>query len=513
MFNLNKVCTLALAVLMVSTQAQAEVSFVDILKSLTPNKKNVVAEVPELSQLNQAKSVLEAQKVLQNKLLQPEMQTNSLLNANQIKDLISQRTLTLVIVPGVLGEFIDTRAFEEVFKRTSAAKTNWERLVNQHKAKDQRFALESMSQKEESLLQLVNVASIDDAQGKPLVKLVILKTLLGSMESVGGNADKALIFNRRLQQYVNLTNDQNIILMGYSRGTPLALEMVANNQIQKFPYIARVKALVSYAGVISGSALADVTDDLSSESGRMKQGAVKLYNELQMSNSIFDRLEKRAHNTKAVSDFVLTIAKNSQFDPDAFLMNARSGDFKTIAALIAKVSSELGLKSLLDFNGHVSRTKHFIAEVLKAVDELKSKNREQWWKTHNLPKNIQYLSIAASMVDPDASALEKSIYSAREGYNDTLDDKSLIGNMRTYKKLTGVAMNDSQVALHQSLFLPEIMASLNANNSGLSVKALGVLQTHHWGVSLETVNKMKDGRLNPFPREKVLLALAAYLNQ
>ncbi|MEQ1723843.1 MAG: hypothetical protein ABL930_11750, partial [Pseudobdellovibrio sp.] len=128
-------------------------------------------------------------------------------------------------------------------------------------------------------------------------------------------------------------------------------------------------------------------------------------------------------------------------------------------------------------------------------------------------KNIQYLSLAAAMVDPDKSDAEKSIFESREGYSDSLDDKSLLENKRAYEKLTGVQLNDSQVAVHQSLFLPNVIAHLNPQNAGLNIKTLGLLQTHHWGVSLQVVNKMKDGRLNPYPREKVLIALAAYLNQ
>jgi hypothetical protein len=155
----------------------------------------------------------------------------------------------------------------------------------------------------------------------------------------------------------------------------------------------------------------------------------------------------------------------------------------------------------------------FISEILKAVEELKSSNRQQWWRSHTLPRHIQYLSLAATMVDPQSSPDAASIYKSNEGYSDSLDDKSLIENMRQYKTITGVSMNDSQVALHQTLFLPQIISNLNPANSGLTIKPLGVLETHHWGVSLQVVNKMKDGRINPFPREKVLLSLAAYLNQ
>ena len=122
MLNLNKVRALALAVMMIASQARAEVSFIDLLKSLTPGKNNIVAEIPEMNQLMQSKDIQEAQGLLQNKLIQPNLERSSVADSNQVWNLIKQRNLTLVIVPGVLGEFIDTRAMEEVFARKSAAR-------------------------------------------------------------------------------------------------------------------------------------------------------------------------------------------------------------------------------------------------------------------------------------------------------------------------------------------------------------------------------------------------------
>ena len=515
MIKVNKVRLLLLSIILLAAKARAEIPFGDLLKAMTADKKNIVAEIPEINALLKVKTIQEAQSLLQQKTLQADnmIERRSSVNSNQVLDLVKQRNLTIIIVPGVLGEFIETRAMEEVFARPSAFKTQWNNIVAKAGATDERFDLQAMQPQKQSLSELVNAASIDDSNGRPLVKVVILKTFLGSGESIGANADKAAVFNRRVQKYIDLTGDQNIVLLGYSRGTPLALEMVAQAQAKNLPYLSRVKALVSYAGVVSGSALADVTADPTSESGAMLKAALKLFNDLQMADSIWDRPAKRAHNTQAVAEFVYAVAKNQKFDPNAFLANARGGDFKTVAALIMKVCEELGLDSLWDFNGHVNRVKFFISEILKAVVELRSDNRMQWWKTHTLPKHITYASLTASMVDPDAGAFDKAVYSAHEGYSDSLDDQSLIANMRQYKQITGVALNDSQVAVHQSLFLPEVIAQLNPANSGLTIKPLGLLQTHHWGVSLQVVNKMKDGRLNPFPREKVLLSLAAYLNQ
>ncbi len=515
MIKVNKLRMLAVLLILAGTRAQAEMTFPDILRSLTAGKSNIVTEVPELDRLLHAKDLESARLILQNKSLTDysSNEKTSVINTSKIADLIRKRNLTFVIVPGVLGEFIDTRAFEEVFARSSSFRTQWETAANQARAMDSRFDLESFSVKPQKISELVNAGSIDDSQGKPLVKLVILRTYLGSMDSVGSNVEKAAVFNRRLQIYMNLMKDQNVILMGYSRGTPLALEMITQAQAQGLSYLKNVKAVVSYAGVVSGSALADVTDDLNTDSGKQLAAAKILLSKLQTSNSIWDRPQKLSENTLAINQFLFAVAGNSKFDPNAFLASARSGDSKTVMALITKMLGELGFMSVYDFNGHVNRVKFFIGQVLNAVEELKSRSLVSWWKTHNLPRNIQYLSIAAAMVDPDKSQMEKNIFDLREGYSDSLDDQSLIENQRTYAKLTGVSMNDSQVALYQSLFLPEIIRGLNPQNANLNIKSLGILQTHHWGVSLQVVNKMKDGRLNPFPRESVLLALAAYLNQ
>lgn len=504
--------------------ANAEVSYPEILKLLTSNKKNIVSAVPEINALNRTDSLEQARQILSKasyeKMYSSEYSsanlnnsTDSSLNQNQILNLIKQRQITFVIVPGLLSEFIDTRAFEEIFARSSSFKLQWQNIADSAKATDKRFDLEKDSEQAEKLSDLINAASVDDSKGQALFKLIILKTHIGSLESIGDNVDKAQIFNRRLQKYFDLTQDKNMVLMGYSRGTPLALEMVVQAERNHLSYLNNVRALVSYAGVVSGSALADVTDDTNTESGRLLIAAKKLQNDLQFSQMLLDRPVKFSENSAAVAKFLYALNSNSKFDPKAFLSNARAGDFKTVAALIAKMATELGVTSIYDFNGHVARIKLFIGEAIKSVEGLKAKSMLNWWQSNTLPKNIQYLSLVAAMVDPDKNTLEKSIFDSRSGYSDSLDDKSLLENKRTYEKLTGVALNDSQVALHQSLFLPGVMASLNSANAGLTVKALGLLETHHWGVSLQVVNKMKDGRVNPFPREKVLLALAAYLNQ
>jgi hypothetical protein len=497
-------------------KAHAETSYIDMLKSLTPDKKNVVSAIPEIEALSKATSIEGARQALNHKLFETSVTeaAPNLLPESAVMDLIKKRQVTFVIVPGVLGEFIDSRAFEEVFSKNSSFKSEWTKLADQAGSTDTRYSLEQNGQVTEKMSNLINAASVDDENGKPLYKIVILKTLLGSMESVGKNEEKAQIFNRRLQKYYQITHDPNIVLLGYSRGTPLALEMVVQATKNHLSFMTSVKSVVSYAGVIMGSALADVTDDPTAENGQLLIAARKLQSDLQTSDSILDRGQKLYDNGAAIAAFLKALSANAPaFDPNTFLTTARSGDFRTVAALIAQMSAQLGFESLLDFNGHVLRLKHFISEVLSAVEGLKSKSMQAWWKTHKLPAQLQYYSLTAAMVDPEKNETESEIFHSNEGYSDSLDDQSLLGNQRAYEKLTGVALNDSQVAVYQSLFLPKLIGSLNPQNAGLNMKPLALLETHHWGAALQVVNKMRDGRKNPFPREKVLLALAAYLNQ
>lgn len=513
----SKILLQIVVLLVVTVNAQAEMRFADMMMTLSGQKEFVVAEVPDRAALLNVKTMEEASSIgraqTYAKMLSHDAMQRSSAELNQIMQLAQKKKTTIVIVPGLFGEFIETRAFEEVFARNSSEKTKWQNMVQNKMMIDDQYNLEKNAFQKSRLFDLIDVASVDDKKGNALLKLVILKTATGSLESIGSGEEKARIFNRRLQMFINLNKEENVVLLGYSRGTPLALEMIAQAQAQKMTYLSKVKAVVAYAGVILGSSLADLTDDVSTPSGRQFLAVKKLLADLQTSDTIFDRAWRGPQNALAIAQFTGSLAESTDFDPNAFLNTTVSGDFESTAKLISKVLRNLTAMSVTDFNGHVVRVRKFISSVLASVDDLKTKNRINWFKTHTLPKNLKYFSISAAMVDPAKSLQEKQIFEKNIGYNATLDDESLQGNRRTYEKATGFGMNDSQVAIHQSTFLPKLIESLNPQNANLNTEALALMQTHHWGVSLRTVNAMRNGRVNPFPRENALLALAAYLNQ
>jgi hypothetical protein len=500
--------------------AKAESSFPDILKSLTNNQHHVVSPIPMEDELTKATTLNAAQNVLKG-LTYVDIYKNTMMNAplsqDEILKLIQKRQITFVIVPGLFGEFIQNRAFEEIFARDSSFKKAWKSVGST--AKDASFDLKRNAYQSVELSNLIDAASIDDSNGNPLFKLIILKTPFGSLESIGSNVRTAEIFNRRLQNYYNLTSkageNQNFVMLGYSRGTPLALEMVVQAKKNKLSYLNSVNALTSYAGVVSGSSLTDEAAKPDTKSGKLLLAIKELRDSLQYSYNPLNQMAAATNNTNAVLKFLLALGLNSDADPKDLVDSSYAGDSSVVAKLVADITSKLGLEvtNVNDFDGHVLRTKKMLDAIILSVEGLKTESMLMWWKNNELPKKIQYLSLVAAMVDPDKGGLEKEIYESKIGYNDGLDDKSLLKNKKTYETVTGVALNDSQVAIYQSVFLPRVIESLNPLNTGLNTKMLGLLETHHWGVSLQVVNRMKDGRINPYPREQVLWALAAYLNQ
>jgi pimeloyl-ACP methyl ester carboxylesterase len=498
-------------------EAQVHYKYTDLLKSLTQDNRNVVTEIPDLNLFYSAKTIQDISAIgkKQNyaRMISLQKHLPQFIETSVIKKLIQKKVMTIVIVPGLLTEFVTLGSFDDIFKRDSSSKREWTDLLRKTKTTDSVYNLENLAIEKTPLSNVIQVASIDDSDGQPLIKLVELRTPFGSLETLGNIHDKASVFARRLQKYVDLTHDENLVLLGYSRGTPLALEMITQAKIYGYGFLKNVSSLVSYSGVVMGSSLADLTDDPKSQTGLVYAAAKKLLSDLQTSDSVIDLPLRYAQNSAAVTAFLVKIAFNADIDSKLLLRSALTNDFSSTAALIKAATDQLGYGSLFDFNGHVNRTKKFISELITAVDELKTSHRAKWWQTHTVPKNIKYLSIAAAMADPLKSDIEKEIYNANVGYNNSTDDALLQVLRRDFEKSSGYALNDSQVGLHQSLFLPALIETLNPQNAGLNIETLGLLQTHHWAVVVRNVNAMHDGRMNPFPRESVLMSLAAYLNQ
>jgi pimeloyl-ACP methyl ester carboxylesterase len=432
---------------------------------------------------------------------------------------LARQPITMVIVPGIFGEFIPTRAFEEVLAKPSADRDAFKKSVDEAIAKgdtnaqDSTFDMQKLGEKTVPLSDLIHVGSYTDKSGRTIARVVLFYTPFMSLESMGDLKEHAALFNRRLAKYLALTGRQKMALVGYSRGTVLGLEMLAQAQEQNLPWLAQVKAMMTLGGVTWGSSLADDVQNPQSamhdivEAMRMLRKEVNPDSKLETwtaegkfamaASQIAPRLSKHAVSPKE-SDLVASPVPTN-LDP------------KSMVSMVKMMWKQMGLSHPWGgFADNVRRFQFLIDAILSGVDQLTSSSCEAWWATHTLPKNVTYYSITAAMANPDASDIEKEVFDAPYGYSKrSYDDLMLLQNHLDYQNLAGISLNDSQVSVAQAMFLPEAAARLNPSNTGLKTQMLGTVGTHHWGLALRVVNAMKDGRTNPFPREALLKALAA----
>jgi len=450
------------------------------------------------------------------------------LNAAKLKPLKS-RALTLVLLPGVFAEFIKNRAFEEVLEKESAFQTEFRAAVQAAKERGEPAATDAVDYvrthgsavpAETAPVALDEIISVGEltVEGNP-VRVVLLGTPFGSLESLGSSEARASLFTRRLEKYLTLTGEQDLAFVGYSRGTILGLEMLAEAKRSSRPWLSRTRALISLGGVIWGSSLAD--DAVANEQAPMHRllGAIEsTIDSLELiparasvakRTAIFTRNMKRwlalvgeaRHETKLLNEgknLVEEARTVIQVDP------------RSPAFILASIWKELGLlKFFTGYNANIERARYAFGELAASIRELSTEARVAWWKKNTLPKGVTYYALTAVMANPEAGPFEKSVFSNAFAYGSgSYDDVMLLQNRKDYEKISALKVNDSQVAIPQAVFLPKVIASLNPANRGLKTEYLGVVGTHHWGLALREVNKMTGGQQNGFPREALLKALA-----
>lgn len=454
---------------------------------------------------------------------------SSALSSSSTRPVFNKPNLTMVIVPGVFAEFIKNRAFEEVFEKKSVFRDQFLATVNQEKRKGNPNATDSVDYlkehvinsrntgKEVSLGELIHVGEISLNQSK--VRVILFGTPFASLESLGSAKERAVTFNRRLEKYLALTGNQDLAFVGYSRGTVLGLEMLSRAKYENKSWLPQVKAMISLSGVSLGSSLAD--DALYNDEAPMHKlltGIESTMNSLEVlppDSSLIEKARIVKDNTARWSKFIKmaqteTSAMNKNKDIFSEAKSMIQVDPRSPLFIAVAMWKELGLADFFDtYSDNIERARYGLKQLLLSVKELSTESCTKWWSTHAVPKEVTYYAITAAMANPDANSVEKSLFQNPFAYgNGSYDDTMLIQNRKDYEAISGLALNDSQVSVLQSAFPPNLISSLNSNNSGIKTKFLGIAGTHHWGMALREVNKMARGQKNGFPREALLRALA-----
>ncbi len=382
---------------------------------------------------------------------------------------LRKKPITLVVVPGVFGEFILVRPFEEVFQRPSAQREEFKTRLASMRAsgdkteisntKDTSFQLDKLQSVETPFEDLIHIGSINDEHGKPLVKVVFLFAPFASLETAGDIASRATIYNRRLTKYMEIEKDENIVLVGYSRGTDVALEMVSQAQADGKNYLKNLRGLVSYSGVVFGTALADATLDSKEKAAQELSHISKLLKNLKQAspNTRENQLLAFDHNMVEfgkLADFLLTYSTGpkkhkSIKEKIGDLKDQFRADTNSTGKLVMMLARHLKLTDdsyLLNLNDNVQRFSDAIQEVLTGATQLRTKERTEWWKSHEVPNTFKYYTITSAMPHPDDNSARSAevrefdsiVYNHPFGYNKTLDDESLVSNHIEYVRLARI---------------------------------------------------------------------------
>jgi hypothetical protein len=439
---------------------------------------------------------------------------------DNIDHTLRQHPVTIVIVPGVFGEFIKTRPMEEVVSRTNSSFAREVRAKLSEGVTDQHFDLKAYGQVEKPLSELFLAASVDDAQGEPLYRVIEFVMPFMALESLGKNADVSQIYLRRLDKlFAAIGTPDNIVFMGYSRGTPLGLQMLADAKNGADPvraaWLNNTRGLISLGGVIYGSDLADDGAVAGSKLNKQLSALRKLLDALEEipgGSSPLKRAKIVKSNTVAWGKFAAAmIQADPSFDPRT-IKTISGGDPRAPARLMIGLWGSLGLNDFLTgYSANIRKFKYFGEQVLAAIEELTTPVQLAWWRSHVVPTSgLRYYAINATMADPEREEMGAEHAGNRIAYHpDSIDYKMLLTNHRDFARASGQWLNDSQVAMHKARFWPGLAPRLNPRQPELAQTYLGVLGTHHWGLALATVNEMADRSVDPFPREALLKALAA----
>lgn len=440
-------------------------------------------------------------------------------------DVAVRHPVTIVILPGIFGEFIDHIPYEEILTNTqSSFAQSWAQVAASPDFTDLVFDLDTMQQKDQPMRDLVAAGSIDDETGVPQTRIILLKAPKASLESLGTLAESAAIYQRRLTKiFERLGTPKHAYFLGYSRGLNVGLELVSTTDAKTYPWMQGFRGLIGLGGVTYGSAVADRTLQPDKPEGKVLLRLTQLAEELEVPEEGSNSLSAAAllvRNTGrwAAALLDITAANGELQDPVGLTMENIQSDAIDINFL-ARTFRDIALEKFQldrpfsDYAQNIRRFKLFIAEAREGIETLGSPQCAEWIKTHTLPEQLEYYAITTTMPDPSTPDHGVSPLTGNTlAYEPSgMDYRGLRSSYYSYLEESGMSLNDSQISLDRSPFWPELHQLANPRQKPFRATLLAVLGTDHWGMAFPVALETESGKVNPFPRTVLMKTLGEYL--
>lgn len=517
----------------------------------TAEAQNPMASYPEFSDAKSQLSFLDSF----FKTLKPSDQYfNGLQTPFQsIKDMnaVFERTgpVTVVVLPGIFGEFIETYPFQEVFSEpNTAAKLEWEQKFSAHPITDFAFSEEALQFEKRPLKDLIEVGSIDDGNGKPLIKLVFLKANTGSLETLGRIENNSRVYKRRLDRFFSVMGiPKRFYLLGYSRGSRVALEIASTidteRQKLKHPWAKSLHGVITLGGVNYGTPVADQLDakgvspkNLSKRNPFAKLGALVQKSAIDLKScetqSNYPSLGVALTNTwswirngSKLTKLLLQLPTHEEIQQEG--ISAQLPDSGRFYSLIKSSTYDtvnfMGTGFVCQYCKNVERFKKLVDLVYDGVEVLQTEASLDWWANHTLPVGFKIFTLEATQADAfkesQSESIQKLVRNPLAYDLGSQDDKSLRQNYYDLLSVSETELNDGQVPYHRARIWPQVNVALNPKHASLRVFDVGLFGTHHWGFAFPYAVPMKNPRTgkpgagNPFPRSAMLFALGRFIAQ
>jgi hypothetical protein len=449
-----------------------------------------------------------------------------------------QKPITVVVVPGIFGEFIKNYPFHEIVtNKSSVYHQKWQKLLEG--SPDEFFSLTNLKPQSSSLGDLIKIGSYD-VEGRPWVQVAFLEAKLGSLETLGTLTSAIPIYKRRLNKFFNIVKDDgDIYVMGYSRGTAVALELVrqVSEESSQHPWAGRIKGIIGLGGVFYGTKIADdAINSKESANGKMVAIISQLVNDLKVDEQALQGKTSlqsasfMAHNTKAwgiaLKDILqLQLSGGGGKDAQDPVKLAFASEQKLRSQKGSNQRPDLfGLASLVQdfafdllkrdcpwacYFNNVASFKLLMTKVIEGVSSLTVEARLKWWREYRLPAHLQIFSIVGTM--PDATKDNKlSLLFNNPNYGASMVDYNAMLRSSFYGVfgIEKTELNDSQVSYARSRYWSSAFSDRSQKHY-----YLGVMGTHHWGFSFPFAIKNADQSANPFPRSALMATIASFIEE
>lgn len=367
--------------------------------------------------------------------------------------------VTFVMVPGMLQESSDDDMLAEITEVPTAFNQRYSHLLEG--VRDFAYDWGELGEKETDLASHVRLGSIDDADGNPLVQLIVLRSAFGSFETVGPIRRSSETYLRRLHKVLERLPPEayrNLYFVGFSRGTMISLDMLAKLYREgSYPLLRSLRGLITLGGVVYGADLAD----------------------------------------HPFRPFLPSLPEKTPPPDPMFLMQQ--------AYRLASVL----LKDSWDPSSNLKRMAILAKEVNDANEELKTPSRLKWWAQHVLPPEIPIYSINGSM---PIQSMALWPFQDVPFYGLGEPDYGVLKTMAAkIQQLTGNYLNDGQITDVKGRMWPGLAERINPRQKPLKVQNLGNVATHHYALGTRSVIKPLGRAYNRFPRKIMIEALGAYV--